>query len=327
MSLLDDVKDLPESVWGNREILPMQTKRVKSLAPRARQFIFDEQASHALGRFIRECPDILVDQMEFARQPYEVTYIELVLPEVFVGMGLPRQDLHGKGEVDWKLGLLAGDGIISCLSNTREHPKPSLSPVCTIDHEYRPGKEVGFVDDSKVLLGTTWYKVNEAQRIAFANRFSLGFFGAEFARAKAMETMLPAMTGEARIYVAALLFLYQKHRLTLTDHAPKRGLSRGKLRTYMAHTTVTIHVSQYEAVKRDLMTTHERSAPRRHEVRTHYKHRHLTAGCVHEWVRVEDADNEQWRCTACAGLRWLCRSHLRGDGSIGFVTKHYEVKL
>jgi hypothetical protein len=95
----------------------------------------------------------------------------------------------------------------------------------------------------------------------------------------------------------------------------------------MAHTTVTIHLSQYMDLKHDLTVVHDRSAPRRHEVRTHYKHRQLTAGCVHEWERVDDADNEQWRCTACAGLRWLCRSHLRGDGSIGFVTKHYEVKL
>lgn len=327
MSLLDDVKDLPENIWGSREMLPAMTKRVKSLAPQARQFIFDTEASRTVGRFIRECPDILIDQMEFARQPYEVTYIELDLQEVFVGMGLTYVKEHFIGEKDWKLGLLAAGGIINTFSNTSQRNTAQLAPLCTIDQEYRPGKEAGFVDDSRILLGNTWHHVNEAQRHAFATRFSLGYFGEEFGRKKAMETLIPAMTGEARIYVAALLFLYQRRHLTLTDRGPRRALSKGRQRVYMAHTTVTIHLSQYAEVRRELTLAQERSSPRRHEVRTHYKHRGLTAGCEHQWLRVEDADNEQWRCTACAGLRYLVREHLRGDGSIGFVTKHYEVTL
>lgn len=323
MSLLDDIKDLPIKKWGNYIYLPQQCKLVKTIAPQARQFIFDKGASEVIGHFIRDCPDILVDQMQFARQPYDTTYIEVELDALYEAAG---KKVQYTWERDWKIGFLAHKGEIFTLTNTHTNTQAHISPVCTFDYEYRPIADDPLSDDSRVLLGSTWHALSDDQRNAFAQRFNVGYLGKPSVRDRALEIMLPAITGEARVYVACLLFLYQKRHLTLTDHGPRRALSKGKLRTYMAHTTVTIHLSEYEAVKRDL-TNGERNSPRRHEVRTHYKHRQLTAGCTHEWVRVEEADNEQWRCTACAGLRWLCRSHLRGDGSIGFVTKHYEVKL
>ena len=324
MSLLDDIKDLSPGVWSNTAMKPHVTKQVRAIAPRARQFIFDEGASKLVGEFIRDCPDILVDQMQFARQPYDVTYIEVDIDALYRAMG---KRVFYTEEKDWRVGFLAHGGTVYTITNSKERPEAALAPTCTFDHEYRPAASDPLSDDSKVLLGSTWNVLSDDQRNAFAQRFNVGYLADERMRHKALEVMLPAIAGEARVYVACLLFLYQKHRLSLTDHGPRRTLSKGKQRVYMAHTTVTIHLSQYIDLKHDLTVGHDRSAPRRHEVRTHYKHRQLTAGCVHRWERVEDAQNEQWRCTACSGLRWLCRQHLRGDGSIGFVTKHYEVKL
>lgn len=327
MSLLDDVKDLPMSRWCSNIIQGQQGRRVQSLAPRARQFIFDEAASKMLGHFITDCPDVLVDQMQFARQPYDVTYIELDLAAVYKGTGKPST-MDYYPEPDWKIGFLSHGGIINGLTNSRERPTPYLSPLCVLDNEYHPTAKINaMVDDSRVILGTTWYDLNDAQRAAVSQRFNMGYIGPTEHREAALKHMIPASMGEARVYLAALLFLYQKRHLTIADHPARRGLHKGKLRTYMAHTTVTIHLSAYEAMKRDWAAASDRSSPRRHEVRTHYKHRQLTPGCEHQWLRVEDADNEQWRCTHCAGLRYLCREHLRGDANIGFVTKTYEVTL
>ena len=87
MSLLDDVKDLSPGVWSNTAMKPHVTKQVRAVAPRARQFVFDEGASKLVGEFIRDCPDILVDQMQFARQPYDVTYIEVDIDALYQAMG------------------------------------------------------------------------------------------------------------------------------------------------------------------------------------------------------------------------------------------------
>lgn len=323
MTLLDDVKDLPPRVWSNTGMLPHVTKHVQALAPRARQFVFDEGASRLVGAFIRDCPDVLADQLQFARQPYDITYIEIDIQALYDTLG--KRTLY-YGERDWKVGFLSHGGTIYVLTNSRERPEAALAPTCTFDYEYRPVASDPLSDDSKVLLGSTWNLLSDDQRNAFAQRFNVGYLAHERAREKAIEIMLPAIAGEARVYVACLLFLFQKQHITVTDHPFERRLSRGKLRTYMARSTVTIHLATPIEMRRAFSTA-DRASPRRHEVRTHYKHRHLTPGCEHQWQRVEDAENEQWRCTSCSGLRYLCRDHLRGDGGSGFVTKNYNVTL
>jgi hypothetical protein len=327
MSLLDDVKDLPPKVWTSSIMEKHQGKRVQSLAPKARQFIFDEQASEYLGRFISECPDILIDQMEFARQPFDVTYIELDLAACYRGTGKPTT-MDYYPEPDWKIGFLSHGGIVNGFTNSRQRPTPYLSPLCILDEEYHPEAKVdALIDDSRVLLGTTWYDLNDAQRAAVAQRFAMGYIGPPEHRESVLKHMIPASMGEARVYLAALLLLFNKHRVIVCDEPFQRRINKGKLRTYMAHSTISIHLTNYLDLKRDLeRTQHERSV-RRHEVRAHYKHRYLTPGCEHQWTRVEDAQNEQWRCTCCSGLRYLCKDHLRGDGGIGFVTKDYIVSL
>lgn len=327
MTLLDDVKDLSPKVWTSSIMERQQVRRIQSLAPRARQFVFDEQASEYLGKFIAECPDILVDQMEFARQPFEVTYIELDLAAVYRGTGKPSTADYYP-EPDWKIGFLSHGGVINGFTNSRQRQSPYLSPLCILDDEYHPEAKVdALIDDSRVILGTTWYDLTEAQRAAVADRFRMGYIGPSEHREKALRLMIPASMGEARVYLTALLFLFNKHRTVTRDMPFQRKIGNGKLRTYMAHTTVSIHLQNYIELKRDLQRHQREGSLRRHEVRAHYKHRGLTPGCEHKWQRVEDAQNEQWRCTCCSGLRYLCRDHVRGDGGTGFVRKDYAVTL
>lgn len=321
MTLLDDVKDLPTSKWGSTILDPRHCKAVKELAPRARQFVFDEEASRHIGRFIRDCPDILIDQMQFARQPYDVTYIEVDLAAVYAAMGRPTSS---GGEPDWRVGFLSNGGTVSTLTNTRTHPVATLSPLCILDNEYSHHPVTSYIDDSMVLLGSTWHDVTEAQREAFSHRFNMGYRGEEQFRDKCYEIMIPAVMGEARVYLAALLMLFQKQHVVVKDHPFERKMARGKLRTFMAHSTVTINLAGVIEVCRSIQIS-DRASPRRHEVRTHYKHRYLTPGCEHVWTRVQNVDNEQWRCTCCSGLRYLCKDHIRGDSRNGFITKDYKV--
>lgn len=325
MSLLDDIKDLPASQWSSPILQRSVTSRVQSLARQARQFIFDEAASVRIGEFIAQCPDILIDQMQFARQPFETTYIELDLAAYHRGTGKPSTADYYP-EPDWKIGFLSHGGIIYGCTNSRQRQTPYLSPLCVLDNEYHPTAKLGaLIDDSRVILGTTWYDLTDAQRASAAQRFNMGYIGPEEHRESALRHMIPASMGEARVYLAALLFLFNRRRLTIVEHPYQRRLANGKQRVYMAHSTVTIHLSEWLEMKRDFANLQSRSSPRRHEVRAHYKHRHLTPGCEHSWQRIEDADNEQWRCTRCSGLRYLCKDHLRGDAGEGFVTKDYRV--
>lgn len=324
MTLLDDVKDLPPSKWTGNTMPPAVAKRVQSIAHKARQFVFDTAASEFLGRFIRDCPDVLIDQMQFALQPYDTTYIEVDLQAVFRGTGAPStSDLFP--DPDQSVGFLAHAGTVYTLANTAAHPGAGLSPICILDNEYATHPVDNFIDDSRVLLGSTWHHLDDPQREAFSQRFNVGCLAEREYHEKVLEVMLPATMGEARVYLAALLMLFNRRRFTVSDHGFSRRGHRGKIRTFMAYSSVTIHLDQYLDFKRHVENEQQRLSPRRHEVRAHYRHRYLTAGCEHQWVPVED--KKQWRCSCCSGLRYLCREHLRGDASIGFVKKNYQVTL
>lgn len=331
MSLLDDIKDLPPQKWGGVFLPDRKSgELIKRLAMQARQFIFDEAASVTVGRFIRECPDLLVEQMEFAIPPFDACYIELDINAVQRGIGRPGS-MEGD-KADWKVGFLTEYGVSTMLMNSKAHPDAALSPFGIIDRDVvgRNNRPLVSVADSLInidaeqLLGSTFHDLTPMQREAFVRRFGSFYLGPDNLRREALKHMLPASKGEVRVWVAALLFLHQRQHITIKDHPFERKITRGKLRTFMAHSTVTINLTEPIEIRR-AFNINDRASPRAHEVRTHYAHRHGRVHCEHDWVRIEDADNEQWVCRRCERLRYLVRSHVRGDGSKGFVTKDYNI--
>jgi hypothetical protein len=328
MSLLDDIRDLPSSKWAIA-INQVAASRMKEIAPRARQFIFDSESSKQIGSFIRTCPDIIYDNLQFAVPPYDPVYVEWDIDACIDGIGRTTYD----GD-DWRVGFLFSNGIIYTMVNTRERPTAFASPMGYVERSY-PNKLVQITnygtdtdpsEMQKLLLGSSYHTYSPAQRKEFSDRFSMNYVGPKEFFDFALEKFSTAMFGEIRMFLTALLMLYQKQNVTIQDRPYERRISRGKLRTFMAHSTVTIHLSN-EAEIRKAFQTGERGAPRRHEVRTHYAHRHGVKSCAHTWNKIEEAANEQWSCSHCGRLRWLKKSHLRGDGSKGFVVKKYEVKL
>lgn len=324
MSLIDDIKDLPISAWSNPIINGSVAKTVKALAPQARSFIFDEAASRRIGEFIRDCPDILVDQMQFARLPYDVTYIEVDIHALYEAVGR-RRSSQLYADPDHRIGFLSHEGNVYTLCNTRGQPQGRLTPMGATDREYAIRQPTANISHPAAMLGSTWYDLNDAQKEAFAQRFTTAYYGPTENIEEILKIMIPAAMGEVRVYLAALLFLFNRRRLTVVDRPYQRKLVKGKQRVYMAHSTVTIDIAGWLELKREFENLQKRTSPRRHEVRAHYRHRYMIPGCEHKWQRVEEAENEQWRCTCCTGLRYLCRDHLRGDAGEGFVTKTYNV--
>jgi hypothetical protein len=334
MSLLDDIKDLPASKWG-MAIRPDLQPAVKSLSFKARSFIFDDEASAILGAFIRDCPDIIADQIDFAVYPYETTYIELNLRRVHQVMGKPTSIHYDDPDADQQVGFLIHGGTIYNLTNSSTKPGAMVTMfgLADVSGDYgrapRPALLQGDEDlKERFLLGHTFHNLTRAQREKFARRFiALNMTGMEWG--ERVGAQLQAHAGEARTLVAALLMLYQKKHITLTEKGPVRALSRGKQRVYMAHSVVSIHLSGEKEIRKAFHTgTH--ASPRRHEVRFTFAHRGGTTACEHNWIPRHDQKTgevkKQWDCPVCGRFRWFRPSHLRGDGSKGFVTKRYEVK-
>lgn len=336
MSMLDDIKDLPHTKWG--ELLNKSARKtIHQATPTSRVFIFDEEASGRVGHFVRTCPDILSDQIEFAIPPYDNTYIEIDQPS-FLKAAETRDKLCDPLVADRRLGFLSVGPDIFVLANSLKHPGGWISPIGLIRipdigpmsvHASLSGELVErdnplYETTKKILLASTYLDLTPDQRNRFSNYYGISYWGEPEHAKTLIERFTKESAGEARIYAACLLMLYQKKHIIVQDHGPRRGLSRGKARVYMAHSTVTIQLDDEVKIRRAFKAS-ERAEARRHEVRTHYGHRHTDFHCEHQWEERPGGVHKQWTCPKCGGLRYLRKAFLRGNGALGFVMKSYKV--
>ena len=321
--LLDDVKELPVDKWARKFVIPHYAKRAKDAAPQARCYVFDREASRKLGEFIASCPDVIADQLEFAVEPYPVTYIEVDIDAVIDGTGyskLPKGD-----DADWKVGFLkVGLYVFVFVSNPRY---PTAMMACfgfayleNNTRTFEPGMEE---HAAAHMLGATYNHLSPPRRQKFLGRYAQTYYGPDELKSTAMREILDGHAGEVRTYAAALLLLHQKKGISLSEKAAHRAMYRGKSRPFMAHNVVTITLDGPVEIRRAL-TSGSGETRRAHEVPAHYAHRYGTRSCEHIWVKRENEENH-WDCSKCGRFRYLRRDHIRGDASKGFVKKSYNV--
>jgi hypothetical protein len=335
MSLLDDIKDLPVSKWGMLSP-PIITNEVVTAARRARQFVFSQQASLRVGELMRDNIGMFADNLEFAIPPYDPCYIEVDLDAMY---SVLKKDLPPDPTADKNVGFLFVGNQIYSLVNSHAKPQANLAMYGTYfkSGETRPNALRSEEPALKevypwLLMGSSFDHLNTAQRQRFIDTFGIMCtLRPEIYAQLNDHQRRPNFAGEARTIAVILLMLYNKKHVVLTDKPFERRITKNGMRTYMAHTTVEISLTDPVELRRS--TKGEERGPdetyrgvRRHEVRTHYAHRRIGVNCEHAWVRNDYADNEQWECSKCGGLRFLKRQHLRGDGAVGFVTKKYVVK-
>jgi hypothetical protein len=331
MSLLDGVREKLTSATM-RAIDKSMLADIQNNIYAARQFIFDQAASRTVGRFIRNCPDILADNLEFAIPPYDPCYIEIDIDALYSEMR-KIGDIRPQAQTDYKAGFLFVKNRVYVLVNERDDPSPFIAIFGTY-FKNGPTPPNAVIENEKIekkslqiqLTGSTYNHLTGEQRQRFMDTFGVFHCAQSIAlMSDKLESHLEGARGEARTLAAILLMLYNKKHVKLTDHPAERRMVRGKSRPYMAHTTVEISLTDPVEIRRAFGSGHG-SPKRRHEVRTHYAHKRIAMRCEHEWVKLETEENERWECSKCGGLRFLRREHLRGDGAIGFVTKKYVVK-
>lgn len=316
----------------------------------ARRFVFDVAASTYVGEFIRDCGDLLYEHRQFAIPPYETTYIEVNIDAVIKAIGQPSTaDRPGAKETrDILTGYLIHKdmvypfarargsygalGLFHYRMNTPDHHGTLFDiPVFERDPCDKFLKEA-------LLLGSTWRGLKEAERTQFAADVRIGLnvdastirnkWGSIAERRQKYETLVGSSCGDFRVMLAALLLLNQQKKVT-TEYVPwEAKLVAGKRRVFMAHSRVVVHLKPHESVRKVFGRTLA-TARRAHEVQGHFRHLHLGDGCIHAWPYESEvsADGiQRWTCTKCRGRRIRIKSHVRGSGKEGFVSKRYEVK-
>lgn len=316
-------------------VLPAATRAFAGMKYRARRFKFTDEVTAALARLIRDFPNALLDNYQFALPPYPCCYLEFDLQLFLKELGarttgdLPE---YQNGPADKTIGYLINDYQVSHLVQGEDGRAPIVGAITYTYVEHRPLP--GFLPfkfeggDNYLLgflLGSTLINQRATLTPDRAHDLTLRIrphFDAAIREqpAKVAQSLVHGAMGEARNLLALLLWLNQPSVAHIVPMPATRGWYGGKERAYAAHHVVKL---RKETTTRTLLRAFApRRAPRRHEVEAFWRNFEKTPGCVHDWPILPD-EHGHWHCRKCPQWRTRVRQHERGDAGVGFVTKEY----
>lgn len=307
----------------------------------ARRFILGDEASFQVGRWIDACEDILLDNLQFAKPPFERCYVEMSVGELHRGLGRP---ISGPQETaDDRLGfLIIGNHVRVVVSGPVEKGAqmgawdywlntPDDDPVIVQGHNDR-----NEWTRLKLILGSTMHALkDEHQRLAICYGTRVRTYIPDFMREvrewdptnstiqTKMLNVVAGSAGELRNLWAVLLLINQHRRHLSFQDMPRQVALTPRRRVYQAHTLVTLPIHPPEAVRRTYYPN-TRASPVGHEVRGHWVRFHLEPGCVHEWPMIPD-DHGHFVCERCRGWRTWKKAYHRGNAVAGYDVHTYEV--
>jgi hypothetical protein len=318
-----------------QKFLPTTTKRFSLARPRARRFVFSDEVVETYGRLLRDHPELLFRNYQFALPPYDTTYLEFNIKVFLTALGYWDDSSE---RPDFKIGYLLDRGLLMVLADDG-YLGPEVSPIVyTINFGLAPpGYALVAVDNEHNrfgamafhMFGTTWANYPEEKRreveADLPSRYHTWIeqlVSSMVPRDKLTE-LLKATVGDVRNAVAMLLWLAQPKILNIVDVPASRGWYRGKPRAYAAHHVVTLkkHINR-RVIMRSFA---ERSSPRRHEVEAFWRNFNKQPHCEHDWPLYPSEDGH-FKCARCGQWRVRVKSHERGDAGRGFVTKEYRAE-
>jgi len=320
----------------------------------AEKFVFDEEASHRVGLVLRDVPELLVEQIQFARPPFDLCWIEYALDPIMKLLNPDRYDPTDQTR-DKKIGVLIEHNRILSASLTHSSLIAVLPFIYHLNTEWRLEDQLRFCEKMKIsrmqidqwLWGSISDKFSregkkEHLRALRNTNMAETMFTSELSVEQAISVLKGTM-GDFKNHIAALLLL---NRPTLTQYARvpnTRGWIRHKPRFFMAYNTVRMALDPVPVIRKLSEGHGEGELRRRHRVRGHYCHNDaarkalLHHTCVHEWQPANDEwepvkadvgdDIEHWICLSnCGGRRWWREQHERGSAAVGYVDHtQYEV--
>jgi hypothetical protein len=326
----------------------------------AEKFVFDPEASHRVGTVIRDIPDLLVEQIQFARAPFDLCWIEYDVEQIFKVLN-PTDTNPNDATQDKLLGILVNHNrIVEVIEDIRGHIG-FLPFVYHLNTEWLIPDQLRFCE----MMGVSRLGIDHWLWGSVANKFRdqgkqdylrllrdttmvEPLLPSEATDDKQqMALMLHGTTGDFKNHLAVLLLLNQPSVTQYIRIPPTRGWIGNKPKPFMAHNTVRVALDPIPNIVLLSEGHGEGDLRRRHRVRGHYcqneaartaaRHRN----CIHEWQAASeeweivagsdepmpDSDINHWICSGCHGRRWWRAQHERGDASKGFIDHtHYDVR-
>jgi hypothetical protein len=322
----------------------------------AEKFVFDRAASERVGIVLRDIPELLVEQIQFARAPFDLCWIEYDSDVIFDVLNeLDLKDVSDK-QRDLYVGILirhnrilvvveSSDGFIGVMP-WAYHLNTEWPLEEQLEFSQRAGvsrlgidswlwgsiankfRAQGKTDYLRVLRDTTMVEplIPPVQPDKLAN-------------------VLQQSNGDFKNHLAMILLLNQPSVTQYVRVPQSRGWIGNKPKPYMAYNNITMALDPVPKIIALGAGTGEEDLRRRHRVRGHYCHNDAAKqaakhqSCIHEWQAADEEwelvgdnrmlsnDIDHWICAVCRGRRWWRAQHERGDASKGYVDHtRYDVR-
>lgn len=311
----------------------------------AQRYLFTDEVTVEIAKLVREHPNTLLNNIQFALAPYPVTYLEFNLKLFLKELGTATTALiYGlEAEADETVGFMINKGQVNVIFQGEQKGPPHVSPLSytLVDHRklegyaaVAPRAEDQFL---AIALGSTLIhpetRLTEERSDDIVKRAIIwldaeiaGMVVPDFkdfdrARSFAKNLVMGAM-GELRNIWALLLWLNQPE-ISITERVPaRRDWFKFRERAIAAHLVVKVkHRVSYSLVKSIWPAGWH---VRQHDVEAFWRNFDRDDTCPHDWPIMPN-DKGHWRCTKCAQWRVRVRAHKRGDPKLGIITKEYKV--
>lgn len=316
---------------------------------RAEKMVFGKEASERVGIVLRDIPELLVEQLEFARAPYDLCWIEYDSDKVWEVLGRKESAKADKTR-DKIVGLLIDHNRVQVVNNTFDGRVGVFPFVYHLNTEWPMADQIRFCEQfSTSRLGIDhwlWGSVSNHFRDtgrtdylrALRNVTMVEYTGRAMPPKYGYQVM-GASTGDFKNVVALLLLLNQPSITRYVEVPSTRGWIGNNPRRFAAHHQVHVALDAHQRMVKFVSEGGRGETRRLHRVRGHYCHDETArdyariAGCIHEWIPTDKRwqptpdtpvdERMNWQCRECDGKRWWQSEHERGDAEKGYV-RHDE---
>ena len=345
---------LLDEVLANRHKgVPKDERRkievVQARLRNAKVFKFDEDAAIYAAQMMRDYPEAIAHDVDFAIPPFQQMYIEYPFPkfyEILTPEGIRVRDPLPLEDQDADVGYFYDGPRVYVMSRTTNKNDAQgmvlplrfrLNQPFTFQEEVEVSKTL---QGSRLTLdaffwGSCYPKLIErkdnASMRALRERHSCEvWYGKHtlFEPKDLMTHLLYTNAGDMRSIIAFILFLNRTRDMQIVDDIPPApGFVRAKPRTLTRYNLIHIKLDPGPMLKRVFKSRATGGWRREHDVRGHWCHdrTYHANGKPHEHD-LRETHHQYWKCLKCGGCKWWRKEHHRGRKDLGQVRTVYEVE-
>lgn len=326
--------------------MTMMQNRLRS----AKVFVLDRTAAEYAAHFIRDYPEAIAADQEFAIPSFDRMYVEVPFDAFFTALGSPSG--MPESDADTEVGYLFDGPDVFVLSRARNKVGRQRLPLCLpiTYHRNRPFTAKAEQDMCE-MIGTSrigidglfwgaslmkFYETDHPAARSLRANHSFEWWPeiASAFRPGEMDHLAKVSAGDLRNIIAITIFLNRTREVRIDDEVPPaQGFIGNKQKPYTKHNVVRLKLDPKPLLAR--VYGHTGSKKRLHDCRGHFCHDKVARASGHHLGALPGTQKHtpdwreygvnEWRCLVCGGKRWHRREHKRGTKDVGKIVKHYEV--